>query len=309
MLAIEARNITVEYRTPKYQTSTLKEYVINALHGRNHFSVHRALEGVSVTVAKGESVALIGHNGSGKSTLLKVLAGIIQPPGAEVLVRGRIAPMIELGAGFDFELSGIENIYLSCTLMGLSRAEIASRIEDIVRFAELKDFIHMPFKNFSSGMQARLGFACATAVDPDVILADEVLAVGDSNFAKKCLFRIEELREKGAALILVSHDPSAVKRFCSRAYVFNRGKCMFNGTVDEALAFNDRVMDNRFQDELKEREKKSSSRESISIETKSEQAKSTTPMIPEATATAKWSQNNSFVYSVNVEGLFLLTFR
>lgn len=289
-ISIDAKNVTVEYRTAKYRTSTLKEFVINALKGRNSVSVHRALDSVSVKIEKGESVALIGHNGSGKSTLLKVLAGIIQPPGAEVNVQGRIAPMIELGAGFDGELSGIENIYLSCTLMGLSRAEIDKRLDSIVRFAELKDFIEMPFKNFSSGMQARLGFACATAVDPDIILADEVLAVGDSNFAKKCLFRIEELREKGASLILVSHDPSAVKRFCSRAYVFNRGKCVFEGHIEEAFEFNDRIMDLRLQEHLTESEINEMSRKrALEADAKSS-ASGVKTQRPKVNATAEWVQ-------------------
>ena len=248
--AIEASNITVEYRSPKYKYTTFKEYFINALKGKSGHTRHKALDNVSIRVAKGEAVALIGHNGSGKSTLLRVLAGIIEPEGATVKTYGRIAPMIELGAGFDHELSGTENIYLSCTLMGLSNAEITERIPEIVRFAELEEFIDMPFKNFSSGMQARLGFACATAVDPDIILADEVLAVGDSNFAKKCLLKIDALRQKGAALILVSHDPGAVRSFCKRAYVFEKGILYFHGSTEEALNFNNEIMERRFKDSL-----------------------------------------------------------
>jgi ABC-type polysaccharide/polyol phosphate transport system ATPase subunit len=248
--AIEASNITVEYRSPKYKYTTFKEYIINALKGKSGYTRHKALDNVSIQVAKGEAVALIGHNGSGKSTLLRVLAGIIEPEGATVSTHGRIAPMIELGAGFDHELSGTENIYLSCTLMGLSKVEITERLPEIVRFAELEEFIDMPFKNFSSGMQARLGFACATAVDPDIILADEVLAVGDSNFAKKCLLKIDALRQKGAALILVSHDPGAVKSFCNRAYVFERGVLHFHGPTADALNFNNEIMERRFKESL-----------------------------------------------------------
>ncbi|MEI8024985.1 MAG: polysaccharide ABC transporter ATP-binding protein [Pseudomonadota bacterium] len=248
--AIEASNITVEYRSPKYKYTTFKEYVINALKGKSGYTRHKALDNVSIRVAKGEAVALIGHNGCGKSTLLRVLAGIIEPDGAIVKTQGRIAPMIELGAGFDHELSGTENIYLSCTLMGLSEAEITERLPEIVRFAELEEFIDMPFKNFSSGMQARLGFACATAVDPDIILADEVLAVGDSNFAKKCLLKIDALRQNGSALILVSHDPVAVKNFCKRAYVFENGVLYFDGPTENALEFNNKIMERRFKDSL-----------------------------------------------------------
>lgn len=249
-LLIEARNVTVEYRSAQFKYNTFKEYVFNAIRGKNAYSVHKALKDVSISVGRGESVALVGHNGSGKSTLLRVLAGIIEPPGASVFTRGRIAPMIELGAGFDPELSGRENVYLSCTLMGLSQNEIHERIEEIIHFAELKDFIDIPFKNYSSGMQARLGFACATAVDPDIILADEVLSVGDSNFARKCLMRIEQLRERGTSLILVSHDSAAVKRFCSRAYVFEQGNCVFSGPVGDALTFNEEIMERRYLDSL-----------------------------------------------------------
>ncbi len=245
-LVVDARNVTVEFRTPHYKASTFKEYVFNKLQGRGGSRIFRALSDVSVNVKSGESVALIGHNGSGKSTLLKVIAGIIDPPGANVKVNGRIAPMIELSAGFDGELSGRENIVLSCTLMGLSMAEIDERMEGIIDFAELRDFIEMPFKNYSSGMQARLGFACATAVDPDIILADEVLAVGDSNFARKCLNRIAELKALGASVLLVSHDASAVRLFCDRAYVFDEGRVVYEGDVHAALGVHEETMEKRY---------------------------------------------------------------
>jgi ABC-type polysaccharide/polyol phosphate transport system ATPase subunit len=177
--------------------------------------------------------------------MLKVIAGIIEPPGAKVQVQGRIAPMIELSAGFDGELSGRENIVLSCTLMGLSPIEIADRMESIIDFSEIRDFIEMPFKNYSSGMQARLGFACATAVDPDIILADEVLAVGDANFARKCLNRIAELKARGASVILVSHDASAIRLFCDRAYVFEEGSILYEGDVQAALSVLDVSLNRR----------------------------------------------------------------
>jgi ABC-type polysaccharide/polyol phosphate transport system ATPase subunit len=242
---VDARNVTVEFRTPHFKTATFKEWVFNRLKGRGGYRTFRALKDARVEVGRGESVALLGHNGSGKSTLLKVIAGIIDPPGARVRVNGRIAPMIELSAGFDGELSGRENIVLSCTLMGLSPREISDRMEGIIDFAELRDFIEMPFKNYSSGMQARLGFACATAVDPDIILADEVLAVGDANFSRKCLNRIAELKARGASVILVSHDASAIRLFCDRAYVFEEGVILFEGDVHTALGIHEESLERR----------------------------------------------------------------
>lgn len=249
--AIEASNVTVIYRSPKYKFTTFKEYLMNSLKGKGGYSENRALNNVSIKVAKGEAVALIGHNGSGKSTLLRVLAGIIESETAQVKTVGRIAPMIELGAGFDPELTGRENIYLSCTLLGLTNEEITNKIPEIIAFAELEESIDFPFKNFSSGMQARLGFACATAVDPDIILADEVLAVGDSNFSRKCLIKIDELRQKGSSLILVSHDAGAVIRFCSRAYVFDNGNQIFEGAAENALKVHEDVMEARYLKSLK----------------------------------------------------------
>lgn len=243
---IHAFEVTVEYSSPKYKSDTLKEYVVNRIAGRNSSQVMRALNKVSLRIEAGESVAFVGHNGSGKSTLLKVLAGIIHPSEGTVSTFGRIAPMIELGAGFDHELSGIENIYLSCMLMGLSKKEINERLERIVRFAELEDFIFSPLKNYSSGMQARLGFACATAVEPDILLVDEVLSVGDSNFSRKCLSRISELKRKGTTVVLVSHDENTVRNFCQRALVFDKGKMLFDGSIQEALALHHEVLDERY---------------------------------------------------------------
>lgn len=243
---IQAVNVSVEYSSPRYRTDTLKEYLVNRLAGRNSIQVVRALNNVSLRIEAGEAVAFVGHNGSGKSTLLKVLAGIIHPTQGSVSTKGRIAPMIELGAGFDHELSGAENIYLSCMLMGLQKKEISERFDRIVRFAELEEFIFAPLKNYSSGMQARLGFACATAVDPNILLVDEVLAVGDSNFSRKCLSRISELKVNGTTVVLVSHDENTVRNFCSRAIVFDRGKMLFDGSVHDALALHHEVLDERY---------------------------------------------------------------
>lgn len=244
--AISAENVTVEYFIPEYHYSGIKEFIIKQLKRKNQGRYLKALNNVSLRIDKGESVALLGHNGSGKSTFLKVLAGIIEPKNAVIDVKGRVAPMIELGTGFDGELSGYENIFLSCTLLGLSQDEITKRIGEIISFAELERFIHMPVKNYSSGMQARLGFACATAINPQVLLVDEVLSVGDSNFAKKCLQRIDELKQQGTTVVLVSHDANTVRTFCTRGFVFFEGELKFAGHILDALEVHDNLMTERY---------------------------------------------------------------
>ena len=241
-LAISVKDVTVEYKIFEYKVTTLKEYFIRKLKGLHSFTRFQALKNVSLEIYKGESVALLGHNGSGKSTLLKVIAGIIEPPNTSIVCNGRIAPMIELGAGFDPELSGYENVRLSCMIMGLTSSEVDARIEGIVKFADIHRFMNVPVKNYSSGMQARLGFACATAVEPDILLVDEVLSVGDSNFSKKCLSRIQELREKGTTVVLVSHSSDTVKQFCTRGYVLREGELMYNGSIDDAVYFHEKIM-------------------------------------------------------------------
>ena len=235
--AIDCQNVVVEYLLATHKHSGLKDFILHHrqyLSGRKQF---RAIDNVTLQIPKGQSVALIGHNGCGKSTLLKTIAGVINPRSGSAVVKGRISPMIELGAGFDHELSGRENIELSCMLMGLSRKEIAARTPAIIEFATLGDFIDAPLKNYSSGMIARIGFACATAIDPDILLVDEVLSVGDTNFAHKCLSRINALRETGTTVVLVSHDMTSVEKFCDRAIVLEEGLLKFDGHVKTGIAF------------------------------------------------------------------------
>jgi ABC-2 type transport system ATP-binding protein len=243
---ITANQVSVEYAVHEFKFHTFKEYIFQNLRGQGGSRKFKALNNVSLKINPGESVALIGHNGSGKSTLLKVIAGIITPSGGSIDASGRIAPMIELGTGFDPELSGRENIMLSCTIMGLSKAEINAIEEEIIAFSELRDFIDLPLKNYSSGMYARLGFACATAIRPDILIVDEVLAVGDSNFARKCLERIGVLKQNGTTFILVSHDAHTVRSFCDRGIVLDSGKMQFDGPVHEALKVQDEIMDRRY---------------------------------------------------------------
>lgn len=234
-LVIDARDIRVEYQTPAMRTSTLKEAVINRLRGKDAWLTAKALKGVSLRVRRGECVALIGHNGCGKSTFLKVLAGILKPVGGTLAVNGRVAPLIELGAGFDPELTGRENVFLSCSLMGLRKKEIEERLPRIREFAELGEFFDAPVKTYSSGMYMRLGFACTTAIDADLLLIDEVLAVGDENFQKKCVQRMKEVRQAGATVILVSHDLGVVARMADRVLVIHHGEAIFEGAAGPAI--------------------------------------------------------------------------
>ncbi len=234
---LKAQSISVSYQILSRKFGSFKEYILSKIKGEKiKVQEFHALKGVSVDLFPGECIGLIGHNGSGKSTLLKVIAGILKAKIGNVDYSGRMTSLIELGAGFDSELPAYDNIYLSCTLMGFSRKEINENVDKIIQFAELQDFLDFPIKNYSSGMTARLGFACATAIDPDILLIDEVLAVGDERFQKKCHDRINELRKKGKGIILVSHDMSAIESFCDRVYVLNHGDLVHEGDVIQGIA-------------------------------------------------------------------------
>lgn len=194
-----------------------------------------ALDDISFTINKGETVGLIGTNGSGKSTALKLIAGVIVPTKGIVTVNGKLSPLIELGAGFHPELSGRENIYLNGTILGLSIKQIDQRFDEIVAFSELADFIDSPVKHYSSGMYMRLGFSVAVHVDPEILLVDEILAVGDGPFQKRCFDKMNEFKKNGITIIFVSHSMDAVSHFCDRAIVIERGKITFDGNTKEAI--------------------------------------------------------------------------
>ena len=193
-----------------------------------------ALEPLTLDVPVGQHVALVGHNGSGKSTLLKTIAGVLETSEGTVAVEGRISPMIELGAGFDPELTGRDNVYLNGALLGFSRKQMEAKFDRIVEFSELGGFIDMPVKNYSSGMYARLGFAIAQDVEPDVLIVDEVLAVGDERFQEKCKARIREFRAAGVTFCFVTHTFETARDLCPRAAVLHHGRLAFDGPVDDA---------------------------------------------------------------------------
>lgn len=214
---IEVNDVSMEFFLPTEKVDNLKEFVIRFIKGKMEKKKHKVLDNISFSVKKGESIGLIGHNGAGKSTLLKILTGILRPTEGNVVVRGVVAPLLNLGAGFDYEASAKENVYLNGAILGYSKREIEKKYQEIVDFAELHDYMNMPLKNFSSGMVARLGFAIAIDVNPDILLVDEILSVGDENFRKKCANKIQELREKGVTFVIVSHNMAQIKNLCQKA--------------------------------------------------------------------------------------------
>ncbi|MHB1710960.1 MAG: ABC transporter ATP-binding protein [Acidimicrobiales bacterium] len=226
--AIEVESLSKQFRLYNEKLTSLKERVLHG--GRMPFVPFWALTDVNVDIREGETFGILGRNGSGKSTLLKCVAGILKPTSGEVRVRGSLAAMLELGAGFQQELSGRDNIFLNGTLLGLSHAEIERRFDDIVAFAELEQFIDNQVKYYSSGMYVRLGFAVAVNVEPDVLLVDEVLAVGDAAFQRKCLDHVRRFQREGRTIVVVTHGTDTIRQNCDRAMVMNHGKVI---TIDE----------------------------------------------------------------------------
>ncbi|HSR53960.1 MAG TPA: ABC transporter ATP-binding protein [Acidobacteriota bacterium] len=234
---IDLRQVYKSFVMRHNRTESLKQLFIGWLdwRRRERRETFWALEGVDLQAERGEMVGLIGTNGSGKSTLLRIVAGILEPDKGQVEVRGRVAPMIEVGVGFHPELTGEENLYLNAALYGLCRDEIDEIRGEIVAYSELEKFIDVPIKNYSTGMYMRLGFAVAVHLRPDILLVDEVLAVGDEEFQEKCLKRMQRLRAEGACILLVSHDLDQVAKMCDNVYVISNGKPLFRGPAQEAV--------------------------------------------------------------------------
>ena len=228
---IEVKNVSMRFNLATERTDTIKEYFVKLLKGQLMFNEFYALKDASLTVRRGEAVALIGANGSGKSTLLKCIAGVLYPTTGSIAVRGSIAPLIELGAGFDPDLTARENIYLNGAVLGHDRKFMDEHFQSIVDFAELWDFIDVPVKNFSSGMVARLGFAIATEVSADILVVDEILAVGDFRFQQKCKERMEKMLKNGTTLLLVSHNEEQVKELCDKVAWLDHGIVKFFGNT------------------------------------------------------------------------------
>lgn len=245
-LAIDVDHVSKLFRYWDDRPNSLKSKLISLMRGGALItkpSVFQALDDVSVKIQPQEFVGIMGRNGSGKSTLLKLIAGIYQPNSGHVRVHGRVAPLIELGAGFHPELSGYENIFLMASILGLGRKATLDVLDDILAFADIGDLVHMPIRKFSTGMLVRLGFAIATHTQADTLLVDEVLAVGDLAFQERCLKRIHTLREKGCTIVLVTHDPVAVEKHCERAIVIDQKRVVFDGLTSGGIQMYRRVMD------------------------------------------------------------------
>lgn len=229
---VKVENLGICFNLAKERVDSLKEYFLKFTKGSLHFEEFWALDNVSIEIRRGDFYGLVGINGSGKSTLLKTIAGVFKPTKGHVTVNGTIAPLIELGAGFDMDLTARENIYLNGAVLGFSKKFMDDHFQDIVDFSELHDFLDVPLKNYSSGMVARIAFAIATVTDPDILIADEVLSVGDYAFQQKCEKRMAQLLEKGTTVIFVSHSTEQVKRLCNKATWLEHGKIIMSGDAE-----------------------------------------------------------------------------
>ena len=232
--------ITVEDVSKEFtlrNAHTLKDRLVWSLTGRRDqiSSQFRALDGISFDVNEGDSIGLVGFNGSGKSTMLKLVSGVMQPTTGSIRVRGRMAGLIEVGAGFHPDLTGRENVFLNGAILGMTKDEIEAAFDDIVAFSEIEQFIDTEVKFYSSGMFLRLAFSVAVHTRPDIFLIDEILAVGDEPFQRKCLDRIHEMQEEGASLVIVSHDLDMIKRLCNRGVLLEHGHLVVDGTAEEAV--------------------------------------------------------------------------
>ena len=244
--AVKVDNVSVLFNLNKEKIDNLKEYFIKLVTRKLHYTEFWALTDVSFEIAKGERLGVLGFNGAGKSTLLKVVAGVLKPAKGSVTVDGVIAPMIELGAGFDMNYSGKENVYLYGATMGYSRKFIEQKYDEIVAFSELEEFMDVPVKNYSSGMRARLGFSIATAVCPEVLILDEVLSVGDAKFKKKSEAKIVSMFEKGVTVMFVSHNTEQVRRLCTKAILLDKGRVIASGDVNSVCdIYDERVNQNK----------------------------------------------------------------
>lgn len=229
--ALELKNVSIKFNLSKEKVDSLKVYVIKLLKRELKYNEFWALKDISFSLEKGDRLGVLGLNGAGKSTLMKVVAGVYKPTEGEVIRRGKIAPLIELGAGFNMEYTGRENIFLYGSVLGYSKAFLKEKYDEIVEFSELGEFIDVPMKNYSSGMRSRLGFAIATIVCPDILILDEVLSVGDAKFRKKSEAKIMKMFDEGVTVLFVSHSVAQVERLCNKAILLEKGRIIAQGDV------------------------------------------------------------------------------
>jgi ABC-type polysaccharide/polyol phosphate transport system ATPase subunit len=241
-VAIRLQNVTQRFRVIQERPDTLRELFSKLFRHQSSYHDFEAVKNASFEVPQGQMLGLIGRNGSGKSTLLKIVSGVYRPSAGTVFVRGSLAPLIELGAGFHHELTGRENIMLNGLLMGYSKREMQEREQSIIDFAEIGEFIDSPVKQYSSGMYMRLAFSVATAVDPQILVIDEILAVGDAGFRDKCFERIRNFREAGKTILMVTHNMDQVAQHCDRAILLNKGTILADGAPDDVIETYNRLL-------------------------------------------------------------------
>lgn len=232
-VALKVEHVSMLFNLSKEKVDSFKEYMIKFFKKDLHFQEFWALTDVSFELQEGDRLGILGFNGAGKSTLLKTIAGVLKPTKGSIVVNGKIVPLLELGAGFDAQYTGAENIYLYGAMLGYSKAFIKEKFDEIVEFSELGDFINVPVKNYSSGMKSRLGFAIATVVEPEILILDEVLSVGDAKFKKKSEAKIMSMFDKGVTVLFVSHSLEQVKRLCNKAIILEKGRIVASGSIDE----------------------------------------------------------------------------
>lgn len=230
---IEVHDVSMRFRMANDQIRSLKEYAVQLLRGKTSFRLFEALKHVSFTVEKGEIVGLVGSNGAGKSTILKIISNIMKPTEGTVIARADIVPMLELGSGFDYDMTGRENIFLNGAILGYSEAFLNSKADDIIAFSELGPFIDTPLRNYSSGMVARLAFSIATVVDPEILIVDEVLSVGDAAFQEKSYYRMLDLMRGGTTVLLVTHSMPHIRFLCDRVLWLDHGEVKMYGPAEE----------------------------------------------------------------------------
>ena len=230
--AIIVDNVSMKFNLSKEKVDSLKDYIIKSIKKEIKYNEFWALQNVSFTVEKGDRVGILGLNGAGKSTLLKVIAGVFKPTEGSVTKHGKMVPLLELGAGFDQQYTGKENIYIYGAMLGYSKEFIDEKYDEIVKFSELKDFIDVPIKNYSSGMKSRLGFSIATVVSPKILILDEVLSVGDAKFRKKSEKKVLSMFDSGVTVLFVSHSLAQVQRICNKAMILEKGKLIAYGDID-----------------------------------------------------------------------------
>lgn len=232
-IAISVKDVHIKFNMSKEKVNGIKEYFVKLIKRELLFEEFWALRGISLDIKKGEIFGIVGLNGAGKSTLLKVIAGVLEPTNGSVEITGSVAPLIELGAGFDMELTARENIFLNGSILGYSKSFLQEKFNEIIDFAEIHDFLDVPLKNYSSGMVARIAFAIATIVEPEILIVDEILSVGDFKFQEKCQQRINEMIKHNTTIIMVSHSTDQIREMCTRAVLLKKGQVIKLGTANE----------------------------------------------------------------------------